>query len=291
MDNAKIEWIGGLRRLKESVIRHANHRLRGSQVLNVGCLLAMLMPITPSQAANSSKAHILIYPSTFLTRQVGSMYGDRIAGRHGYLFVPENRANPHSQTIMIGFWVLPSTAESPRSPIVYLMGGPGHANIDTWRTQDQFDTLRKLLTISDVILFDQRGSGSPSDSSPSLQCPKEFSFPLDQPWRNRSEVQLKFVEHIDSCAKFFTARGVDLRGYTFAESADDMEDLRIQLGYVKLNVWGYSAGSFLGRIFAERHPGSVEHLLVGGIMDNENPDSQPVIAYQSLSNGFTTPSG
>ncbi|HAA13260.1 MAG TPA: hypothetical protein DCE41_16830, partial [Cytophagales bacterium] len=86
--------------------------------------------------------------------------GTKVLGLSGTLAVPENRNNPGSETLQIGFVRLKSKAENPQAPLVYLAGGPGVAR--TWHAEEPRSLKRWLpyLELGDVILVDQRGTGA-----------------------------------------------------------------------------------------------------------------------------------
>ena len=52
-------------------------------------------------------------------------------GRAGTFEVPENRSDPNSRKIKIGFVRFKSTSATPGDPIVYLAGGPGGTGVGT----------------------------------------------------------------------------------------------------------------------------------------------------------------
>ena len=64
-------------------------------------------------------------------------------------------------------------------------------------------------------------------------------------------------------------RGVDVRGLTTDESADDLEALRVALGAEKLVLWGSSYGTHLSLATVRRHPDSVAAVILAG---TEGPD-------------------
>ena len=55
---------------------------------------------------------------------------------------------------------------------------------------------------------------------------------------------------------------MDLNGYTSAEAADDIEDLRVALGYSQLNLYALSYGTRLALTVARRHPASVRAMVL-----------------------------
>ena len=51
--------------------------------------------------------------------------GAETDAERGFLEVPEDRSDPASRTIRLGYVRFPSTSPNPGNPIVYLSGGPG----------------------------------------------------------------------------------------------------------------------------------------------------------------------
>ena len=51
--------------------------------------------------------------------------GETVEAFRGSFEVPENRTDPDSRMITIGYVRFPSTSDNPGDPIVYLAGGPG----------------------------------------------------------------------------------------------------------------------------------------------------------------------
>jgi pimeloyl-ACP methyl ester carboxylesterase len=58
---------------------------------------------------------------------------------------------------------------------------------------------------------------------------------------------------------------VDFAAYTTAAAARDIEQVRLALGYGKINVWGGSYGTRLGQAYARAFPDSVRSLVLDGV--------------------------
>ena len=63
----------------------------------------------------------------------------------------------------------------------------------------------------------------------------------------------------------FTGKGIDLRGYTVKELADDVNDLRRALGYDRITLVGTSFGSQWSFAIMRRHPDIVMRALLSGV--------------------------
>ena len=192
------------------------------------------------------------------SRTLRASDGQEIQGTRGALLVPENRSDPESDLIELAFAHLASTADEPGHPLVYLAGGPGQAALPYARDVDRW---MGLLSVCDVIFLDQRGIG---DSVPNLVYrPTDVDpsrFFLDE------EAALEImVAGLRQGAEHFRSRGVDLAGYTTAESADDLNDLRLALGAEKLNLLGFSYGTHLAQAAIKRHGEHLANVIVCGV--------------------------
>jgi pimeloyl-ACP methyl ester carboxylesterase len=169
----------------------------------------------------------------------------------GTLEVPENRADPAGRTLRLAIVVVPARSlEPPNDPIFVFEGGPGGAA--TARAPGFFwaDAVRTR----DVVLVDQRGTGG----SNLLQCD------LGGERRPGELGELFPAEAVAACAKALSARA-DLRFYTSAHFADDVEDVRRALGYGPINIRGASYGTWAMMTFAQRHPQSTRTLFGIGL--------------------------
>jgi pimeloyl-ACP methyl ester carboxylesterase len=178
--------------------------------------------------------------------------GSELAAERGTFTVPEDRDDPDSRRIEIGFVRFRSTNPDPGAPIVYLAGGPGGSGVGTAHGPRQ-PIFLALRQVADVILFDQRGTGL-SDHIP----PCTATRPLD-PAAVLGEASLAayYRETLVDCVARWRAAGVAVEGYDTVQSADDLEDLRRALGVAKIDLWGISYGTHLGLAMLRRHPESV----------------------------------
>ena len=183
--------------------------------------------------------------------------GERVAAERGEVLVPENRSAPESRTVPVRFLRFASRAEEPAAPIVYLAGGPGGSGTRAaqGRRWAMFDRLRD---VADVIVLDQRGTGL-SDEVP--RCYSSVAFPPDSATTRDRYVRLHRAA-VAECRGFWAAEGVDLRGYTTAESAADIEAVREALDAERLNLLGISYGTHLALATLKRYPDRVDRLVL-----------------------------
>jgi hypothetical protein len=149
----------------------------------------------------------------------------------GYLTVPEKHAQPgNGRTLRLHVAVFESDNPNPApDPIVYLAGGPGADALEV--VQFEFETaFAPLLADRDLILFDQRGTGY---SEPSLACPEisDVTYEMLALDLGFEEVAARNADALFEWRDRLVGEGVVLSAYNSAESASDVNALRLALGY------------------------------------------------------------
>ena len=189
-----------------------------------------------------------------------SLAGETLAGDTGRVTVPERRTGGSGSSIQLAVLRIRSTAARPGAPIIYLAGGPGASGTAGMRG-DLFPTVAALRAVSDVIIFDQRGTGF---TQPSLVVRGTLGIPLDQSVMSES-ARNAAVERARAAAEEIRGRGIDLTAYNTVENADDVDDLRKALGAERIILWGHSYGSHLGLAYLRKYGRHVERAILGGI--------------------------
>src|SRR5262245_8896720 len=194
-------------------------------------------------ASQRKAGEVIIEPASVTTTDTGN-----IDFELGTLFVPENRADPKSRLIGVGFARFRALRQTGAPPTFHLPGGPGNSYL--WELKQAKSTaLPRLLkyinlfrNVSDVIFIDQRGNSERGEVLKFRYRTPEF--PLDQTV-SLARSTAAAVERARAAVTEFAAKGIDLRGYTVLEYADDVNDLRRALGYQQLTLVGTSCGSQL----------------------------------------------
>ena len=211
----------------------------------------LVLPLLSVLAAPLIQAKVATEPYTYIGHQQ-----QQVAAEIGYFNVPENRRDPDSRQLTLSFVKFPSTSKTPKNPIVYLAGGPGGSATGTAR-RPRFELFRQLRAVSDVILFDQRGTGLSSDLEPCKSAPVDFAAPTDT---TTAITHTKTA--VKACVKQWQAQGIDLNGYTTKESAADLVALKQALGAEKLDLWGISYGTHLAFAAAKYHPEIIDQMVL-----------------------------
>lgn len=192
-------------------------------------------------------------PITFTSQD-----GASVEAFQGAFSVPENRANPHSRMIEIGYVRFPALEGATGSPIVYLAGGPGGSGTGTARGR-RFDLFMQMRRHGDVIAFDQRGTGLSSNDLP--RCVSDVRVSETEPSRD-ADLAHAYRQAMQECRVFWSEAGVDIEGYTTAQSVEDISDLRAHLGAERVTLWGISYGTHLAMAALKAMPDEIDRAIL-----------------------------
>ncbi len=214
--------------------------------------LAACAAIALAPSAALAQPVLTIEPYTFRLAD-----GTDLPAERGRLIVPEDRSDPNSRKIELGFVRFRSTNPRPGNPIVYLAGGPGGSGVATARGPRQ-PVFLALRAVADVIAFDQRGTGF-SNHIPACAAPRRLD---PAQLLNEANLTAYYRETLTDCVARWRAAGVAVGGYTTEESAADLEDLRNALGVRRIDLWGISYGTHLAFATMRRFPDSIGRVAL-----------------------------
>jgi pimeloyl-ACP methyl ester carboxylesterase len=172
------------------------------------------------------------------------------------LVVPENRDKPGGRKISIHVVVIPALTKGLKGePLFDLAGGPGLAAsvAASWYASDSTG----YRATRDIVLVDQRGTG---ESNP-LRCPE--------------------LEHVSKLADIYDPDAVarcrdelskiaDLTQYGTLAAVRDLEDVRVALGYEKIDLVGLSYGTVVAQTYMREYPHNVHAaVLIGTVPIDE----------------------
>ena len=164
----------------------------------------------------------------------------------GWLFVPENRSDPDSAEIALALAVVHPDGPVTGVPVVYLAGGPGGSALSDYEV-DPEGWRYPFLEGRQMVLVDQRGTGY---SQPTLDCPE------------LADESLVPADAERACFDRLVADGIDISGYTTAENAADIADLRVALGVDEWNLFGVSYGTRLALDVMRFHPEGIRSVIL-----------------------------
>lgn len=186
----------------------------------------------------------------------------------GYLTVPEDRDDSESGTIQLAVAVFAARGAAPApDPVIYLDGGPGGRTLEL--ITESFDTLiDPYLDERDFIVFDQRGVGF---SKPNMRCPEiqELGrYGLQEGYTEDEYVQA-VAAAVDSCRIRLRDEGTPSGLANSAESAADLEDLRLALGHEEWNLYGISYGTRLALTAIREYPDGIRSAVLDSVYPPE----------------------
>ncbi len=181
--------------------------------------------------------------------------GDKVPAECATISVPENRQDPGSRQISIPVIRIKATGADLAEPVFRFEGGPG-------KTNQEFDSPAGLLERHDVVQVGYRGV----DGSVVLDCP-EFRKALKGRGGDLfgKDSQAGMEAAMGECASTLQDLGVDLDGYTILEVTEDIEAVRVALGYGRIALVSESYGTRVAQIYAQRYPDNVVRSAMIGV--------------------------
>jgi pimeloyl-ACP methyl ester carboxylesterase len=191
----------------------------------------------------------------------------------GYVTVPEDYTNRGGRTIDLNIVIFKAMKRgSERAAQFDLEGGPGFAVTDSARFYATDGATYRAHR--DIVLADMRGTGG----SGGLFCPKITRLEQTDP-----PAAMYPPELVQDCAASLSAHA-DLRQYTTASAARDIDAVREALGYRRIDLSALSYGTTLALRYIADYPDHIRTaVLLGTVPANRMP---PRYHAQAAERGF-----
>ncbi len=186
-------------------------------------------------------------------------------GECGSVTVPVDHDDPAGPTLDLALIRIPATgpADGVRGSIFVNPGGPGGSGFDQVQNGFRFDPA--IMDVYHLVGFDPRGVGR----SGGLGCfwdradgPLADHSPDDADEREALDAEAAAVA--DACA---ASDGELLPHLNTDAVARDLDLLRQAVGDERLHYYGFSYGTLIGLVYADRFPERVGHLGLDGVVD------------------------
>ena len=189
-----------------------------------------------------------------------------IAARCGTFERPLNPMDESAGTIDLKVAVIPALSLEPATdPFVPVAGGPGQSTIKFYAGWTA--AFERIRQDRDILLLDQRGTGESAPMTCALdEDAIDGKYSAEQTLRLTREC-LDLLPH-------------DPRFFTTSVAVQDLEALRVALGYARLNIYGASYGTRVAQHFARRYPDSTRTVILDGVVAPQIPLG-PEIATES----------
>ena len=225
--------------------------------MSLSKLSILILFITSSGLAKASTAETDTTIENEEAIQFTTKDGESTAAFSGHFYVPENRERIDGRMIRINYVRFPTTSKTPGHPIVYLSGGPGGSGIGTAKRQ-RFPMFMALREQADVIALDQRDTGQ---SERPERCISSERMALTDP-TSYEDMQSQYKNAATACLSWWQEQGIDVYGYTTAQSALDISDLRRHIDAKKVSLWGISYGSHLAFAAMKLLPNEIDKVVI-----------------------------
>ncbi len=199
-------------------------------------------------------------PCPFLTADAAPVAGLEC----GSLVVAQDRANPQGRELRLAVAILRSTATAPEpDPVIWLSGGPGGGSLAAVPARVDMGFWKRLRQKRDLVFFDQRGTGF---SEPAFcdEVDLAMYYGLFE-GLSREDLLARQRAALAECRARMEADGIDLAHYNSVTSAQDVRDLRVALGYERVNLAGGSYGTRLALVTMREFPNDIRAALLDGI--------------------------
>jgi pimeloyl-ACP methyl ester carboxylesterase len=190
----------------------------------------------------------------------------------GTVTVPLDYQHPDGKAITIE--VSEIATAKPGKKHGYLLlnpGGPALEGLDMPSTMAP-KLPASVLGSYDLIGFDPRGVGASTPMSCGLaeSLTEAFPYPAANGSIKQNIASAKAVAR--ACAKI----GDELRYFTTANTARDMDRIRIALGAAKISYWGQSYGTYLGAVYTSLFPQHTDRMVLEGNVDPDKVWQQQI---------------
>jgi pimeloyl-ACP methyl ester carboxylesterase len=171
----------------------------------------------------------------------------------GEVTVPENPAEPDGRRISLSFARVPAISRRKQpDPVFVLAGGPGMAATTFYAMVAP--VFGRIHRDRDIVLVDQRGTGK---SNP-LNCDSG-----DETESRASDADIEADTR--RCLKVLSARA-NVAEYTTSVAVNDLDRVRAELGYERINLYGVSYGTRVAQHYLRRFPQHTRSLVLDGVV-------------------------
>jgi pimeloyl-ACP methyl ester carboxylesterase len=202
----------------------------------------------------------------------------------GYIEVPENYENQNSTKIKLPVYIVKSPNKTALEPVFWLDGGPGGSNILS-NEKIISSSPTQLLANHDFVCLGYRGvDGSVVLKSEEVKkTMKGLNHHLytDECLDNIEKSVVKYKAELNQ-------KNIDINQYNVVNVAKDVEFLRNQLGYQKINILSVSFGTRVALLYAYQYADKLHRTIMigaapqGSMLMNPEDIEKYISKYDSI---------
>ncbi len=184
------------------------------------------------------------------------------------LVVPMDTVRPGRETVSLALLRAPATKSKQRLGVLLVNpGGPGGSGWDFASRIADSQVVGKIRERYDIVGWDPRGVGRSTPVRCLGNAAYERFYRADPTPDNAVE-----TAELVAVSKLFVAGCVErngsiLRHVATTDTVQDMEWIRQSLGVERVSLLGFSYGTYLGAIYADRFPTRVDRFVLDGVLD------------------------
>jgi pimeloyl-ACP methyl ester carboxylesterase len=186
----------------------------------------------------------------------------------GYVSVPRRHSSPAGPAIRLATVVIRSEAANRApEPLFIAQGGPGGSSIESFAQMLISVPNTRPAANRDLVVWDQRGT---LYSQPALMCPEVAKARLNsardersQPGGSDEAVELAAYR---ACGERLAREAGELSAFNTVDNANDVEALRVALGYGDIMFYGVSYGTELGQYLMRQHPTHLRAVVLDAVV-------------------------
>ena len=233
----------------------ANRRPAGGTIGLRSALLPILFLLAAPTPAAAGPAPALKLAPCEIKASFGPQARDAECGTWS---VAEDPTKPGGKRIALKVAVIRARAKDrdrAPDPVFFLAGGPGQSAIDGYLAAPQaFD---RILRKRDLVLVDQRGTGG----SNRMQCPDDLDAE-DMADYDRA----RMVALTRECLAQLPG---DPALYTTSLAIDDLDAVRVALGYDRIDLYGGSYGTRVALSYLKYHEASTRAVIIDAVVPQD----------------------
>lgn len=183
----------------------------------------------------------------------------------GNVVVPVDRSGAvpelAGRAISLNVMIKPAAVANTDGALFALAGGPGQAA--TPAASDFAEALASALQTRDLVVFDQRGTGS----SGYLDCPGASSS------STLEDFVIACAQEIGPARDFYSSK----------DSAEDIEAIRQAIGVERVTIFGVSYGTYVAQLYSRLFPAQTAALVLDSVVPATGVDPFLRSNFQAIS--------
>jgi len=218
------------------------------------CVFAVLSMVSCDRAHQTSQENNILWLSLCPDFSKTGKAPVEQNAQCGSFEVKENPQDQNSKTIALNVLRIPAVNPVPeKNPLFVIAGGPGQSAVVV--AQSMHSLFRDVRKNRDIVFVDQRGTGKSNPFPCEFDTESTKPMPIAEEEALGREAVKQCIEKIKDHAAYYTTN----------YAVQDLDAVRVALGYEKINLWGGSYGSRVVLEYLRRYPSHIRASVIDGV--------------------------